>query len=758
MHRHRWIGIVATLAIVLAALATLRPAPASTALRSLAQEASPPASPVALRGPGASTPEFVTGPWRIEVIAARRAPAIPEVNLRQNAGRDWLVVITDATAWSSKGATLNPRDFAVRVSGGAKPRGFAARTTEGAAKTLGVEPRSVDTGVVIAAGKTVRVAFVFQVDSDAANPALFRAQGALPLDGPLAANPDLQALPPVEVPPALQPAAVALVADGATIKLADGATIPLADLDAPRPAECFGGQATARLTKLAGNSILLEPLPAGASARYVWAEQPDGSRLLLNAALIGDGYAALHAGTSGRFAAWLADEERSAQTKPAGLWLACTSAHGAARAQGPEQRVLQLQSGGALRPYQVPVNWAPRLVTTPDGGAWALFTAIASDGPDKDKTRLYASRFDPATGNWAAATVIPGDDVEFGVSAAVDAKGTVHVVFSERRSNAAQDVSTLVYTRADGSGGWTPPVPIAPNPNAGHQLSAALTIDGQGTLHVLWQDQRSFSPALRANTPANADIFASDLPPGGTWSPPVAVNTHLNTAVGLQPLVVVDGDRLIAVWSVYTAVLGLTSAARVDWATRPLADAKGWSKQKPLIAGRGDTFGGSYLALAADPTGGVVLAFAREANDTFLFVRRLKRGADEWGGDVLIAYGDRGRFPSIVVGQDGTVFLAYNVGKTDTIDVGAVAIPFRSIEPGPEVVLTKDDPNIQGRAVVTTDITGKPWLIYLIAQPGAAAATQIGLLRNAEVPATETAPAATPAASPVASPAATPAG
>ena len=35
-----------------------------------------------------------------------------------------------------------------------------------------------------------------------------------------------------------------------------------------------------------------------------------------------------------------------------------------------------------------------------------------------------------------------------------------------------------------------------------------------------------------------------------------------------------------------------------------------------------------------------------------------------------------------------------------------MAIPFRSIEPGPESLLTQDDPNTQGIAVLTIDATG----------------------------------------------------
>lgn len=68
------------------------------------------------------------------------------------------------------------------------------------------------------------------------------------------------------------------------------------------------------------------------------------------------------------------------------------------------------------------------------------------------------------------------------------------------------------------------------------------------------------------------------------------------------------------------------------------------------------------------------------------------------------------------------------------VSVGAAALPFRSIQPGPERLLTQDNPNSQGLAVVTTDRTGSPWVIFFSQVPGAAAADKVYVLRNAEIP------------------------
>ena len=124
-----------------------------------------------------------------------------------------------------------------------------------------------------------------------------------------------------------------------------------------------------------------------------------------------------------------------------------------------------------------------------------------------------------------------------------------------------------------------------------------------------------------------------------------------------------------------------------------------------MIAGRGEAFGGRLLDLKSDPTGGLIFIYARRNSDTFLFMERLPANSNEWSSDILITYGDRGTFPSLTVGRDGTAYIVYNIGTGDRIDVGAVAVAPNSISPGPEVILTSDEDGAHGRPVATTDIT-----------------------------------------------------
>ena len=186
-------------------------------------------------------------------------------------------------------------------------------------------------------------------------------------------------------------------------------------------------------------------------------------------------------------------------------------------------------------------------------------------------------------------------------------------------------------------------------------------------------------------------------------------------------------------WSVYSLQYGLTTAARIDWATRPIGNPLEWTLGQPLVAGRGDAFGGRLVDLAADPTGGVVMVFARQDNETFLFLRRLKPGATEWSGDILIAYGARGNYPIVTVAANGTVYVTYEAVVGKDVKVASVAIPYRSVVPGPETVLTTSEPNSQGRPGQTADLTSQPWIVY-IAESSDGKTNQVMALRTASVP------------------------
>ena len=234
------------------------------------------------------------------------------------------------------------------------------------------------------------------------------------------------------------------------------------------------------------------------------------------------------------------------------------SVGGAAAVTQPGYDTMRIDEGGSAMPYQVWTDWAPYILPMPDGGAWVFFSAQTKVPNPQNPSetvlgtrKLYASHFDPVSGTWQPATAFSGGQIQFGPTAVVDNQGTVHLIYTDRQDAQAGSFGTLVYRKSTADGGWTDPVPVATDPAAGHQLSPELVLDGQGGLHVAWQDQRLVTEDRRSGQTAqasNADVFASDLLPDGSWSAPVPINVRPDeTTNASRPQLVVDGDRLMAV-------------------------------------------------------------------------------------------------------------------------------------------------------------------------------------------------------------------
>lgn len=433
----------------------------------------------------------------------------------------------------------------------------------------------------------------------------------------------------------------------------------------------------------------------------------------------------------------------------------------------PSYDTIRIDNGGVASLYEVSIDWSPLVLNLPDGGAWGFFTSQLrlptepGANPLLSNRKLFATRFDPGTGTWQPAIALPGE-VSFGPTGVVDGSGQVHLVYTIRGSLEASSFSTLVYLTVDDSGTWSSPAVIVANENAGHQLSPDLTIDSDGGLHLAWQDQRGVSEDLRAEDPSNADVFVSDLNPDGTWTDPVQVNQRPDDATNAsRPQLAADGDRLVAVWSVYNTEVGLNTATSLMWSERSIGDSAGWSEPQAIFDRGDDLIGGRFVDMADDPTGGVTLVYGRRTEDANqLFLQRLDQDADSWSEAALIATGDRGSYPHIAVSNDGTTYVVYNLGSGVSVKVGAIAIAPGETAAGTEETLTAGEEGIQGIATVSVDTLGRPWVMYFH-QPVQERVAEARVLRSALIssaPAEEVPGASTPVAEESPAAEATPAG
>lgn len=688
-------------------------------------------------------PEFMDGPFRITVQRAAFAHTIDELDLKARADRDWVAVVVDVVNFSDVATSVTPSQFSIRSGGVPLKGGMAKTTSTDVAGKLGITQSDVDQAMLLQPGQSLRLALVFQLDLGQRELALIYKLNALPLESRIAQNLGFSGLPAIAAAPQTTNAIVESVMNGNTLTTIGDTpgTFDMTGVDSPVNNDCYAAEATQRLQSIVGAPVLIEQPGNGQSGIYLWLPMADGTRVLVNQDMVLAGASASNAKAGGKFSDWLDDSEFAAHVRTAGLWGRCTSQHGVARPDTIERVTYETAiDGGETSPYIPWVQWSPLLLSLPNGGAIAFYSAEAAPKDpstptpaDQLERKLYFALYDAATGKWSTAEPLPnGGKLQFGVAGVVDSIGRVHIVYSDRAGDNDSDPSTLKYMVRELDGSWSNPQDVSKHSLAGHQLSPSLAIDANDMLYLVWQDQRLFSSEERAASSSNGDAFYASKPVNGKWSAAVSVNTHTAGELVSRPQIAVDGDRAVATWSVYKSN-NLGTANRIEWSYLNFGDNAKWAKPLVMIVGRGESFGGRLLDLKADPTGGVIFVFARQSTDTFLFMRRLPADSTEWSTDVLLTYGDRGAFPSLTVAPDGTAYVVYNLGDGESVNVAGVAVPAKSIVPGPEVILTSSQDGSQGRPAVTTDITGLPWIIYY-SQPKDGTPNAVEAIRNFIIP------------------------
>lgn len=281
---------------------------------------------------GEPGPVFVSGAWRVSVVAGVRSPGLNAIGLKRKTGKDWVVIVADVTNWTNAGATINLRDIQLAFPESATPVKAAPSSSTTAAKALRVSLTDVSTAQSFRANQTRRAVLAYSVD-ETFTAASISFGTTLPLAGLFGQSVDLGNLPSVIRPPKLVEAEVDQVRDGGTLNVYlpgddTNLTVSLASIVAPVNGGCFAKQAADRLGELAGSTVLLESSGGDASspnARYVWVEGSDGTRTLINREMLAGGFAVFQDSSSARFNSWLQRAEQDAKDQKAGVWTQCAT-------------------------------------------------------------------------------------------------------------------------------------------------------------------------------------------------------------------------------------------------------------------------------------------------------------------------------------------------------------------------------------------------------------------------------------------------
>jgi outer membrane protein assembly factor BamB/endonuclease YncB( thermonuclease family) len=363
---------------------------------------------------GEPGPVFVSGGWRISVVAGVRSPGINAIGLTRKTGKDWIVIVADVTNWTLAPATINLRDVELTFPESVRAARAAPSSSGVAAKALHVAIQDVTVDQTFRANQTRRVVLAFSVDEGVTDPSLSFGT-TLPIADVLARDVDLADLPPVTRPPTLIEADVDQIRDGATLDLflpddKTNVTVHLASILAPVDNGCFAGEATDRLSELAGATVLLESTGGDdpSAPRYVWSEAEDGTRTLINRELLAGGFAVFQDSAATRFTAWLRDAERQAKDQEIGLWKECAG----------ELPVATAEATATLTPSptEVPATPTPIPTEPPTPTATATATPSPTETPPVGTSpTASASATTPAVTDRPTAAMFRGGPSRTGV-------------------------------------------------------------------------------------------------------------------------------------------------------------------------------------------------------------------------------------------------------------------------------------------------------------------------------------------------------
>jgi hypothetical protein len=282
---------------------------------------------------GEPAPVFAAGPWRVAVRAVDLGQSIDYLGLGFVDGQQWVVIYADVTNWSETDAQLeSPAITLVTATGSIEPD---TASTQSTASSLGLEPMN-GTSVLVPAETSIRVALVYTISAGEQELVLELDGMRLPLEDAVGRQFDVTDLSTIARPPDViagtlrglpatengQPTFVVETSNG-------DVPVHLAGVDFTEDGRCtaIGGAALEiSVDAVPNETVWLESDPAipDVDAYYVWIEDEDGTRVLLNERIIAGGMAFEgNLPEAARFGAWLEQSEEIARFNKQGFWEFC---------------------------------------------------------------------------------------------------------------------------------------------------------------------------------------------------------------------------------------------------------------------------------------------------------------------------------------------------------------------------------------------------------------------------------------------------
>jgi len=274
---------------------------------------------------------FVSGFNRIVVYQTQIVRGEADYGLAATPGTLWVVSVLDITNFGIEAQTISLADFQYVVDDEGTP--VAADLSQGASAQLGFTDVQADGSVAVPVDSTVRMAVAFPLPDVPATepiPRIVFGDEQVNVASTTVPSLDVTVLSPVQPWVGAQ-GAVQTVPGNGTIEvgIADTVeTVSLAGVVTPPVDGCFGAEASAAVLSLSGGTVWVEDDPTSDGSLVWYWDDGRGHLVLLNQALVEQGFGAYDDESGTAYAAWLAVKSQTAETSETGLWSTCEGAGG----------------------------------------------------------------------------------------------------------------------------------------------------------------------------------------------------------------------------------------------------------------------------------------------------------------------------------------------------------------------------------------------------------------------------------------------
>jgi hypothetical protein len=287
--------------------------------------------------------------------------------------------------------------------------------------------------------------------------------------------------------------------------------------------------------------------------------------------------------------------------------------------------------------------------------AWTDGTDYDGSGSDGD---IFYKRWSSDTG-WSATEVVSTESTSssHSPSLAVSSDGTVHIAWEDWTDYDGSGAdSDIFYKKYVPGSGWTTTTVVS-TATTSYSYNPSLDVGSDGTVHIAWEE-----PTDYGGSGADQDIFYKKLTVVG-WTTTEVVSTE-STSFSTAPCLAVGSDGTVHIaWEDMTDYGGCGSD--VDVFYKKYVPGSGWTVTEVVSTESTSNCYAPSLAVGPDETAHVTwydsTDYAGSGNDYDIFYKKYVVGVGWTTTEVVSTVCTGNSYaPSLAVGSDGTVHMAWN--------------------------------------------------------------------------------------------------